>query len=255
MFENTNIKTEITDSPDSGHREMSSDSLSYNFNQLDVNSWQKSNTTKKNPFDSSMNQKANEPPSSFGSPFKLKMVLPAPSRPSEKREFGIAPKLDPPPRIRRERSRSPKTTFDSASSGLDQNRNSYSSSGGSTDAQHSPFYKCKFQQPLTGTLSDPSSQKSTNLAANLINCSGEEAKVGSKVVDIRTISSRHPHPSPTALARTEPPKTKLDLSFSDDDNAAQNGFACAGFADSFVPPPAAPGPGGASSTGGAFNTG
>lgn len=39
MFENTNIKTEQTESPDSGHKEMSSDSLSFNLSQPEANAW------------------------------------------------------------------------------------------------------------------------------------------------------------------------------------------------------------------------
>ncbi|CAH1785446.1 unnamed protein product, partial [Owenia fusiformis] len=36
-FENTNIKSDYTESPDSGHKEMSSDSLSYSMSQSDTN--------------------------------------------------------------------------------------------------------------------------------------------------------------------------------------------------------------------------
>ena len=38
-FENTNIKKDQADSPDSGHKEMSSDSLAYNLSQPETNLW------------------------------------------------------------------------------------------------------------------------------------------------------------------------------------------------------------------------
>lgn len=39
MFENANTKTDQTESPDSGHKEMSSDSLAYNLSQPETNTW------------------------------------------------------------------------------------------------------------------------------------------------------------------------------------------------------------------------
>ena len=39
MYENANTKTDQTDSPDSGHKEMSSDSLAYNLSQPETTAW------------------------------------------------------------------------------------------------------------------------------------------------------------------------------------------------------------------------
>ena len=159
MFENTNIKQEHTDSPDSGHREMSSDSLSYNLNQNDLisSAWytpmSKMGMTgfvsgatgsgqQSNPFTS--------PDSGVGEP-----LVPGQDTPTrrvtpvhhakpigeactpKRLELNVTPRIDPPPRVKRS-SRSPNTSSDTLNpDSTTQSSSSQSSSHSSTTSENS----------------------------------------------------------------------------------------------------------------------
>ena len=95
MFENTNIKTDQTDSPDSGHKEMSSDSLSVSFNQHDTPAWYTPMTRLSAAKTSSSDSKANF--TSSGANFSSSVVnngkpkSDLPSRPGSLRSDVVRP--------------------------------------------------------------------------------------------------------------------------------------------------------------------
>lgn len=138
LFENTRTDFYSTESPDSGHKEMSSDSLSYNFSQSDTNSWYcpktisvlsqmsgyqgNSFSTSTNPFSSHDLSNNLESPSKPQDE-KVKVIVPCPMQDASgnRLELNVTPKIDPPPKVNRPTSRSASRTFQ----GADLNSSSY----------------------------------------------------------------------------------------------------------------------------------
>ncbi|XP_023932421.1 carboxyl-terminal PDZ ligand of neuronal nitric oxide synthase protein-like [Lingula anatina] len=145
LFENRKTDVAYTDSPDSGHREMSSDSLMYNFSQADANAWHRKqqNTPanqNKNPFlmnnSSRVNNNNNvyQPNSQHRDQVKVvdgkaKVIVPCPMQDASgnRLDLNLTPKLEPPPKYSRQSPRS-SATQESLKVGDNQQEASYRNS-------------------------------------------------------------------------------------------------------------------------------
>jgi hypothetical protein len=237
MFENSNIKAETTDSPDSGHKEMSSDSLAFSCNQQD-----NTNTTKNedfgpwhrmsngheffldnnNPFSMAPIPRASETrrDSPRKSQFKVITPLPLQDASGNRLDLNVTPRLDPPPKFKRERSssRSPKTTADHIT---DTNyRNSYHST--SSQESQSPFYRCKY--PVQRSESHPGDRVDgdhevimRNHSNNTIGSTSSSSS-GSTSRTINNLSHSPNNGNQFIMPQTDTLKAKLRISFSDDEN-------------------------------------
>ncbi|XP_074655138.1 carboxyl-terminal PDZ ligand of neuronal nitric oxide synthase protein-like isoform X4 [Tubulanus polymorphus] len=283
MFENTNTKQETSDSPDSGHREMSSDSLSFslpgpdstaqnthlnrqglslmdmsNNNQSEGNNnthhlWLRSNSHKdtqqanaasvsavenSNPFYKHASPLSSIPTwrhnlaelkpieqtveSENPSPaYQWKVITPLSMHDAtgNRLDLNVAPKLDPPPRVKRSSSRSPKTARETSTT--DSNRNSYnSSSSGSGNESHSPFYGCKFQ-PRTGLNQNELSVNTSLRTGGSISSSPNPSPRTSLTADNErqeeNMNVINESSSPNLGLSSEQLKNKLRISFSDDE--------------------------------------
>lgn len=111
-YENTKAASLDTESPDSGHKEMSSESLSFSMAHSDTNGWSSSPTrhfAPRNPFENNFN------PTSLAvvarkdgvnGESKIQVITPLPPQDASGNRLDLkmsapAPRIDPPPRVQR----------------------------------------------------------------------------------------------------------------------------------------------------------
>ncbi|XP_064648878.1 capon-like protein isoform X3 [Lineus longissimus] len=236
MFENSNIKAETTDSPDSGHKEMSSDSLSLSCNNhqdngntirnQDFGPWHRMSNghefilDNNNPFSMAPVPRAAETRRDSPRKDRFKVITPIPQQDASgnRLDLTVTPRLDPPPKFKRERStsRSPKTTGGNVS---DTNyRNSYQST--SSQESQGPFYRCKV--PVQRSDSHPGDrgehERIVRNHSNNTTGSTSSSSSGSTSRTINNLSHSSNKSNQFIMPQTDTLKAKLRISFSDDEN-------------------------------------
>ncbi len=280
MFENTNIKTEQPQSPDSGHKEMSSDSLSYNLSQPDSNAWYTPmskldasdiNRDNVNNIAMSPNNNSFQPPVArlqesnnnfsprrqtgafniHGKEFNLqlrskpgvlregaaahdannnpgqnpnkqttKIITPAPSLDAtgNRLDLNVTPKINPPPKIKRNSSRSPQNT----EAVTPDSGNANCSSQSSTTSENSLSSSEKRSSRDSAKLSDDSMSRSESKELNTTSLTNSlPTKITCDLKDKNVNNLSHtPKKRPLSSASLSPTNStsKLQLSFSDEEN-------------------------------------
>ena len=254
LFENINTMPEFTESPDSGHREMSSDSLACSAGQPDVYSWcmstnvngQRSHGGIKRsvssngytPGSMSANNRPelNLPLRTSSNPFTVPapssqhhyanlsscepaIITPLPMQDASgnRLDLNTAPKLDPPPKVNRRSSRTPTTAASVTSPDSNGNR---SGSSASTMSDHS------FEVHLNQLL-EQATMNHNNMTDNIVNERKElntlpkpENNLNKNTVNNLNHSpraDRAQHMSPLILSTARIRK----LSFSDEENTEE----------------------------------
>lgn len=119
MYENTEAASLDAESPDSGHKEMSCDSLSFNVGHADSNGWSHNlnhasppkHATVRNPFDNSFNPSPERTDCGARRSGKVRIITPLPLQDASGNRLDLkigglggapsAPRIDPPPRVHR----------------------------------------------------------------------------------------------------------------------------------------------------------
>ena len=251
LFENTILKGDHTESPDSGHKEMSSDSLSDNNSQwytpmsryLSGGSVM-SSTPKRPNFNLPLKKMQPDPTNPFSDVSTIEMAnlsqvdadkdatfssqnatiitpLSQQDATGNKLELGVAPRIDPPPKVKRNSSRH-SGAFSSSDVAFspDSNGNSKSNSAnnlvGSTARQSLSSTLLsdktdKSKQPVKANnkvLNGPLSEKVPELQKNVNNLNQD---VNSNVEVVKK--------TPLIMQNSADSTTKVRLSFSDEDNS------------------------------------
>ena len=252
LYENTNIKTEHTDSPDSGHKEMSSESLSYTIGQADTSPWYKMNGHNANnnlqnhirctnPFKS---PEWCSPKTSSGGNNNIrhsqnqgqdvKMILPMPLQDAcgNPLELNVTPRIDPPPKVCRNRP------GEVATDASEANNNRCMYTAGSVTANNAYKAGVNATTNTDNCINERKELALDNFSLNvkprsredLLNnenkplTTGEKPATAADMVSINDLSSGQcadssPLVSPDYLSnKSDSTSSRLHISFSDEEN-------------------------------------
>ena len=226
LFENTNTQAESTDSPDSGHKEMSSDSLSYNLTQLETSSWYRITSPESSrqgtTISSLQSSERDTSVKSFDSQTKIITPVPHQDASGNPLELNLTPRIEPPPKVTR---RSPKSPSAKSPSDFD--------SSASASKRNSVNSNCSSHSHRSGsTTSDPTAattkhrENSLNLENKQMNNSSTKPPTELSVVSINDLSmspankkvNSKPDPKQQQQQQQQQDNSKLHISFSDDEN-------------------------------------
>ena len=255
MFENTNV--EFTESPDSGHREMSSDSLAFSNSQPEVYAWYVSRANSvtgtcpsmkhsvssysytPGSLSSNNRPELNLPLRSSSNPFTVmstsvttnnanyenvqkrepQIIMPMPMQDAcgNQLDLHITPKLDPPPKVNRRSMRTSVTTPSATSVTSPDSNGNNSVSRCSTTSENS------FEMHLNQLL-EQASLTEINVTENIANERKElntERRSDNNLNKTNSKSDFHVQcKSPLIEAHASPRKTRKE-SFSDEENTEE----------------------------------